>query len=116
MLTHDFPMKVKALDDTGAFTGYASTYGPPADMVGDVVMPGAFTKAIQVQGNGYPLLWSHMQSEPIGLAKVSDSKDGLVCNGQLLLSDPAAQRAYEHLKAGSIKGFKHRLHAAERRK
>jgi HK97 family phage prohead protease len=105
MLTRDFSLKVKALDDSGTFTGYASTYGPPADMVGDVIEKNAYAQSIASQGNGYPLLWSHLQSEPLGLAKVSDSAAGLVVNGSLLMSDPAAQRAYAHLKAGSIKGL-----------
>src|SRR5258707_11713218 len=104
MLTRDFSLKVKALDDSGTFTGYASTYGPAADMVGDVI-ENAYAQSIASQGNGYPLLWSHLQSEPLGLAKVSDSAAGLVVNGSLLMSDPAAQRAYAHLKAGSIKGL-----------
>jgi HK97 family phage prohead protease len=105
--TKDFAFRVigKSLDNSGTFTGLASTYGPPADLVGDVVEPGAFRQAIQNQGKGFPLLWSHMQSEPLGLAKISDSPQGLTVNGSLLMSDPAAQRAYGHLKMGSIKGL-----------
>ena len=105
MLTYDFQLKVKALDDTGAFSGYASTYGPPADLCGDIVEPGAFKQAIQQQGKGYPLLWAHLQSEPLGLARVSDSTTGLVVDGSLLMKDPAAQRAYDHLRLGSFKGI-----------
>jgi HK97 family phage prohead protease len=105
MLTRDFSLKVKALDDSGTFTGLASPYGGPPDLTGDIIEPGAYKQAIASQGNGYPLLWSHLQSEPLGLAKVSDSAAGLVVNGSLLMSDPAAQRAYAHLKAGSIKGL-----------
>jgi HK97 family phage prohead protease len=105
--TRDFAFRIvpKSLDDSGTFTGLASTYGPPADLVGDVVEPGAFRQAIQNQGRGFPLLWAHMQSEPLGLAKISDSPAGLTVNGSLLMSDPAAQRAYDHLKMGSIKGL-----------
>lgn len=105
MIFRDYSLKVKALDDTGAFTGYASTYGPPADLVGDIIEPGAFKQAIQMQGKGFPLLLAHDQAAPLGLAKVSDSSSGLVVNGSLLLDDPAAQRAYTHLKAGSIRGL-----------
>lgn len=102
----DFPLKVKALDDqTGTFTGYASTYGGPPDLMGDVIEPGAFKRAIDNQGAGYPLLWSHMSSEPLGLARISDSAAGLVVNGSMVMADPAAQRANAHLKAGSIRGL-----------
>jgi HK97 family phage prohead protease len=105
MHTRDFSLRIKALTDAGAFTGYASTYGPPADLTGDIVEKGAFTQAIQQQGNGYPLLWAHSQADPIGLAKVADSPSGLVLDGKLLMTDPVAQRAYAHLKNGSIKGL-----------
>jgi HK97 family phage prohead protease len=105
--TRDFSfLKVKALDESsGTFTGYASTYGGPPDLQGDIIEPGAYKQAIVSQGNGYPLLWAHQQSEPLGLAKVSDSAAGLVVNGSMVMADPAAQRAYAHLKAGSIKGL-----------
>jgi HK97 family phage prohead protease len=105
MLTRDFSLKVKVLDDSGTFTGYASTYGGPPDLTGDIIEPGAYKQAIASQGAGYPLLWAHQQSEPLGLAKVSDSAAGLVVNGSMVMADPIAQRAYAHLKAGSIKGL-----------
>jgi HK97 family phage prohead protease len=104
METRDFQLRVKTLDDTGAFTGYASTYGN-VDLLGDICEAGCFKQAIQQQGRGFPLLWSHMQSEPIGLARISDSKEGLMVDGSLLLSDPAGQRAYGHLKLGSVRGL-----------
>jgi HK97 family phage prohead protease len=105
MFTRDFSLRVKGLENPGSFTGYASTYGPPADMVGDVIEKNAYAQSIASQGNGYPLLFAHSQSEPLGLAKISDSAAGLVVNGSMVMADPAAQRAYAHLKAGSIKGL-----------
>ena len=104
MQTRDYSLKVKALDDSGTFTGYASTYNS-VDLVGDLIEPGAYRQSIASQGSGYPLLWAHKQDEPLGIARVSDSAEGLVVNGSLLLSDPAAKRAYEHLKNGSIKAM-----------
>jgi HK97 family phage prohead protease len=105
MYTQDFTLKLKALDDAGTFTGYGSTYGGDPDLAGDVIEAGAFTQSIKQQGNGYPLLWAHRTDEPIGIAKVSDDPKGLKVDGTLVLGDPAAQRAYTHLKAGSIKGL-----------
>src|SRR5690349_15922875 len=106
MQTHDFKLSVKALEDAaGTFTGYASTYGPPADYYGDILAPGAFTRTIQNQGKGFPLLWAHDPATPIGLARVSDSREGLVVDGKLLLSDPAGQRALDHLRMESIRGL-----------
>lgn len=101
----DFQLKVKALDDSGTFTGLASTYGPPADLTGDIIEPGAYRNSIASQGAGIPLLFAHDQSQPIGLARLSDSPAGLVCHGTLVMDDPAAKRAYSHLKAGSLKSL-----------
>ena len=75
MFTQDFSLKLKSLDDEGSFTGYASTYGGPPDLVGDIIEPGAFAQSIAEQGKGYPLLWSHRTDEPIGLVKVTAEGD-----------------------------------------
>jgi uncharacterized protein len=99
-----FSWKVKALTDQGSFTGWASTYGN-ADLSGDVVAPGAFSKSIQDQGRGIPLLWQHRSDQPVGLGRLSDQQNGLAIEGNLVMSDPVARRAYEHLKAGTIRGL-----------
>jgi uncharacterized protein len=105
--TRDFSFRVnaKSLDEGSSFVGLASTYLGAPDLTGDVILPGAYREAIQNQGKGYPLLWSHMQSEPLGLAKISDSPAGLSVAGSLCISDPAAKRAYDHLRFGSIRGL-----------
>jgi hypothetical protein len=107
MQTRDYTLKVKALGDetSGSFQGLASPYGGPPDLVGDIIAPGAYKQAIQQQGAGYPLLWSHKQDEPIGIAKVSDSPAGLVVDGKLLMTDSGAQRAYNFMKAGIVRGL-----------
>jgi HK97 family phage prohead protease len=105
MQTRDFSLKVKGLDESGSFTGLASPYGPPADMVGDIIAPGAYKQAIASQGDGYPLLWAHKQDEPIGIGKVSDSAAGLVINGKLLMTDSGAQRAYSFMKSNIVRGL-----------
>ncbi len=103
-MTRDFQLKVKSIEPSGAFTGYAATYGG-VDLVGDTIIPGAFKQSIAQQGAGYPLLWAHDQAAPIGIGKVSDSSSGLVVNGSLVMEDQAAVRALAHLRAGSIKGL-----------
>jgi HK97 family phage prohead protease len=99
-----FPMKLGQIDDAGSFTGWASVYNN-VDQGGDAVQRGAFTKSIQSQGRGITLLWQHRAAEPIGLGRVSDQEKGLQVEGQLLLSDPIAERAYQHLRAGTVKGL-----------
>jgi HK97 family phage prohead protease len=108
MFTKDFTLKTKALSEEGAFAhfeGVASPYGGDPDFAGDVIEPGSYHQAIAQQGKGYPLLFSHRQDEPIGLATIQDSRDALLVKGKLLLEDPTAQRVYLHLKEGSMKGL-----------
>jgi HK97 family phage prohead protease len=104
MLTRDFPLKVKALEDSGSFTGLAAVYNE-RDLLDDLIEPGAFRAAIAAQGKGFPLLWAHRQDEPIGLGHIEDDHAGLIVHGKLLLEDPAAQRAHAHMKAGVVKGL-----------
>jgi HK97 family phage prohead protease len=105
MLIRDFPLRMKsAPSPEGAFTGLAAAYSN-VDLTGDLIEPGSFRQAIAQQGKGFPLLWAHRQDEPIGLGQIEDSKDGLLVHGQLLMSDPLAIRAHEHLKAGTVRGL-----------
>jgi HK97 family phage prohead protease len=103
-MQRDFSLKLKSVTDAGTFDGIASYYGN-VDEVGDVVLPGAYKQSIASQGSGFPLLFAHDQSQPLGLAKVSDSPAGLAVSGSLVMSDPNARRVFDHLKAGSIKGL-----------
>jgi HK97 family phage prohead protease len=108
MHVRDFPLKLKQQledDDSGCFTGYASTYDDEPDLQNDIIQRGAFSQAIRQQGKGFPLLWSHQQNEPIGVGRVEDSAAGLIVNGKMVMADPVAQRVHAHMKAGSIKGL-----------
>ena len=96
-------LKIKGVDETGRFTGIGAVYGN-VDLGGDKILPGAFRKSLE-GAKQLPLLWQHNPSDPIGTVKVSDSEQGLMVDGQLLLSDPTAQKAYQFMKAGVIKGL-----------
>ena len=102
-MTRDFHLKIKSLEG-GSFTGIAAAYNNE-DLTGDVIAPGAFGQAIQSQGGGYPLLFGHDQTQPLGVGKITDSPAGLVVNGALVMVDPNAQRVHAHMLAGSIKGL-----------
>jgi HK97 family phage prohead protease len=104
MPTRDFPWRIKSLDPQGQFTGIASTYDG-VDLQNDRIERGAYAAAIAGQGAGFPLLFAHQQSQPLGVGKISDSREGLIVNGTLVMSDPNAQRAYDHMKAGSLRGL-----------
>jgi HK97 family phage prohead protease len=98
-----FTLKIRSVDDAGSFTGLGAVYGN-TDLGGDQIMPGAFTRTLAA-GKQFPLLWQHDPSNPIGTAKVTDTREGLQVDGKLLLQDPTAQKAYLFLKSGVIRGL-----------
>jgi hypothetical protein len=98
-----FTLKIKAVDDAGSFTGLGAVYGN-TDLGGDQIMPGAFTRTLAA-GKQFPLLWQHDPSNPIGTAKVTDTREGLQVDGKLLLQDPTALKAHTFMKAGVIRGL-----------
>jgi HK97 family phage prohead protease len=103
MERHNFSLKVKSVAPDGSFVGMGAVYGN-TDLGGDQIQPGAFARTIAAKQT-FPLLWQHDPSSPIGTVKVTDSPGGLQVQGQLLLSDPTAQKAYSFLKAGIIRGL-----------
>jgi HK97 family phage prohead protease len=77
--------QVKETGDGRTLSGYASTFGPPADQVGDIVDPGAFKRTIKKQGppkTRIKLFWLHR--EPLGRVTIlkEDSK-GLFFEGTI---------------------------------
>ena len=101
----DMPLTIKAVDDSGTFSGYGSVFGVK-DAYDDIVMPGAFADTLSK--NGMPaLLWQHDSREPIGVyTKISEDEHGLYVEGKLLIeTDPLAQRAHGLLKAGGMSGL-----------
>ena len=90
----------------GEFQGYASAFGPPADIVGDVIIKGAFAAAIQEHksaGTRPAMLWSHNHSEPIGVwTELVEDARGLLVTGKLTLATARAREAYALLQDGAI--------------
>jgi HK97 family phage prohead protease len=93
--------------EAGAFTGYASTFGGSPDAYGDIVAPGAFTASLAAHaaaGTVPAMLWSHDQSQPIGVwTNVTEDAKGLAVSGQLLIDGvPQAAAAYALMKANAL--------------
>ncbi len=90
----------------GEFEGYASTFGGPPDVVGDIVIRGAFREAIQEHksaGTRPAMLWSHNHSEPIGVwTELVEDARGLLVTGKLTLATARAREAYALLQDGAI--------------
>lgn len=105
----DMPLKIKAVNDAGEFSGYGSVFGNK-DSYGDIVVKGAFEKSLknwQAKGGLPAMLWQHNMQEPIGVyTKMEEDETGLYVEGRLLIDDdPLAKRAHAHMKAGSLSGL-----------
>src|ERR1700759_3887904 len=98
-----FTLKIKSVDDAGKFTGVGAVFGN-VDLGGDKIMPGAFTRTLAA-GRQYPLLWQHDPAQPIGTFKATETQQGLMIEGQLLLSDPTGAKAYNLIKNSVLKGL-----------
>ena len=100
----DMPLKIKAVDESGTFSGYGSVFGVK-DSYDDIVMPGAFSKSLKSRMPA--LLWQHDTDEPLGVyTRVEEDDHGLYVEGKLLIdSDPLAARAHGLLKAGGLSGL-----------
>jgi HK97 family phage prohead protease len=100
------PLILKRSDftESGQFEAYAATWD--LDDVGDVILRGAFMKALKLheQTNTTPsLLWQHYPSQPIGrwVSFTEDSK-GLLGIGKFTLTTQKGREAFELLKDNAL--------------
>ncbi len=103
----DIAFDVKALDESGAFEGYASVFDV-VDGFDDRVAPGAFAASLASSrgGRGVKMLWQHDASEPIGAwDSITEDARGLYVRGRLLLDVRRVAEAHALLKAGAIDGL-----------
>ncbi len=104
-----FDLDVKAVSDSGEFSGYGSVFGN-VDSYGEVVAPGAFAKSLEelsASGRALPILWQHDSYTPIGSwSGLKEDEKGLFGDGSLWLDDaPNAKIAYRGMKAKAITGL-----------
>lgn len=99
-------LDLKAVEDDGTFSGYASTFGN-ADQGADVVVAGAFAKTLaQRPATKIKMLRDHDPRQLIGQwLDAKEDKRGLFVKGKLLLDIEAAREAYALLKAGALDGL-----------
>ncbi|MFI0847881.1 HK97 family phage prohead protease [Mesorhizobium sp. IMUNJ 23232] len=98
-------LDIKAVDDDGTFSGYASTYA--VDQGRDAVVPGAFAKSLATRPAGrLKMLRDHDPRQLIGTwIDAKEDGTGLWVKGKLLLDVAAAREAYTLLKAGALDGL-----------
>jgi HK97 family phage prohead protease len=98
-------LEIKHVDDaTGEFTGYLAVFGN-VDSDSDILVKGAF-KVSLASGRTIPILWQHIQTEPIGLfVSLKEDDHGLLVTGKLAIDTALGARAYSLLKMRAINGL-----------
>ncbi len=100
---------LRALDEEGAFEGYASVFGD-TDRVRDKIAPGAFADSLEDhrrQNRLPPMLWQHDTKEPIGAWRdMREDHHGLFVRGNLFIDDiPKARQAYRLMRENVVTGL-----------
>lgn len=98
--------EVRALEEPGQFSGYASVFGV-VDAHGTVFDQGSFKKTIKDHKGAVPIVWMHDVSTPIGLAAVREDDTGLWFDGQLDLDVEKGRDVYSGMKKGYITQMSH---------
>jgi HK97 family phage prohead protease len=97
-------LEIKAdfqVTDAGEITGLAWPWDIP-DRVGDVMTKGALSAPEQL-----PMLWSHDQSEVIGVwSDIKSTAQGVEVKGRLLVDDiPKAKEVHALIKSSAVNGL-----------
>lgn len=93
-----FPFKIDQIDESGEFTGYASTFGE-VDLGGDVVEKGSFKKTLRETKGRIPILDHHDPTRQIGWNLEAREDDrGLLVRGLLDLNVRAARERHSLMK------------------
>jgi uncharacterized protein len=108
--TLDFDLMIKGEpDDEGTFEGLASPFGGPADSYGDVIEAGAYAETLQRHyrsGTMPVMLWSHDQSEPIGIwTEMHEDGKGLYGKGRLIKGVRRADEAHLLMRHKAVRGL-----------
>ena len=96
-----FPFELKAIDEKGTFSGWASTFGGP-DLGNDVIAPNAFAQTLRQRGPERVLLWQHRTDQPVGKVKLREEGRGLWADGVLNPALSTFQDHYTMLKDGLV--------------
>lgn len=105
----DRPFELKAVEDSGVFSGYGSVFGN-VDSYKEIVAPGAFAESLagwKDAGRMPPVLWQHRSGEPVGpFLELREDDHGLWSKGQLLVDDVVrAKEARALMKAKAVNGL-----------
>lgn len=99
-----FPFKMNEVDDSGVFSGYASTFGN-VDLGGELVEAGAFTQTLIESGGKIPLLDHHDPTRQIGWnLEAREDQHGLFVRGRLNLEVQAGREKHALMRQAAQVG------------
>jgi len=99
-----FGFEIKAIDEAGYIAGIAASYGN-VDHGGDLIMPGALTKAIAGRTT-VPMLLFHDHKRPVGAwAKFDETGEGLNVEGRIAVKSDAGRDAHALVESGALSGL-----------
>lgn len=99
-----FGFEIKSIDEAGYIAGIAAGYGN-VDHGGDLIIPGALTKAIAGRPS-VPMLLFHDHKRPVGSwAKFEETDHGLNVEGRFAMKAAAGQEAHALAEAGALPGL-----------
>ena len=103
-----FDFDIKAVNDDGLFSGYASVF-EEIDSYRDIVKRGAFEKTLaesESKGRAVPILWQHDAAKPIGVyTELKEDEHGLYVEGQLNMDVQQAREALSLLRQKALSGI-----------
>ncbi len=104
----DLSFRFEPSSETAEFSGYAVIWGE-RNGHNEIVQRGAFAKTLaahKAAGTRPVMLWSHNQSEIIGVwEEIREDERGLFVRGRLLTEITSGREAYERMKAGAVNGL-----------
>ncbi len=99
-----YGFEVKAIDEAGYIAGVAASYGN-VDHGGDLIMPGALTKAIAGR-TAVPMLLYHDHKQPVGAwSKFDESGEGLHVEGKIAIKTDEGRKAHALVEARALAGL-----------
>jgi HK97 family phage prohead protease len=99
-----FGFEIKTIDEAGYIAGIAAGYGN-VDHGGDIIMPGALTKAIAGRSS-VPMLLFHDHKRPVGSwQKFDESGDGLHVEGKIAIKSDAGRDAHALVESRALSGL-----------
>ncbi|WP_260597823.1 HK97 family phage prohead protease [Sphingomonas endolithica] len=96
--------EIKTIDEAGYIAGIAAGYGN-IDHGGDVIMPGALTKAIAGRAS-VPMLLFHDHKRPVGSwSKFDEAEAGLHVEGRIAIKSEGGREAHALAEARALSGL-----------